>query len=158
MKKNSTIYIYIKQVVKGSKLLLCTHDVILKVAGIVFGRPIAKKKLCRDPQVHYFIKNKHLGDAVRTMPAISLFKHYKQSDGAEVKIVVLTRENLVGLVRCCNEVNEIRVLSKKELDRLQWYATNKNNSFQIHPDASTLEEEVAIYEIPDFFANKIEIC
>ena len=154
MKKNSTIYIYIKQVVKGSKLLLCTHDVILKVAGIVFGRPIAKKKLCRDPQVHYFIKNKHLGDAVRTMPAISLFKHYKQSDGAEVKIVVLTRENLVGLVRCCNEVNEIRVLSKKELDRLQWYATNKNNSFQIHPDASTLEEEVAIYEIPDFFCKQ----
>ena len=154
MKKNSTIYIYLKQVVKGSKILLCIHDVVLKAIGIVFGRPIAKKQLLKDSQVHYFIKNKHLGDAVRTIPAISLFKHYKRSDGAEVKIVVLTRKNLVGLIKCCNEVDEIRVLPKQELERLQWYATNKSNAYRIHPDASTLEEEVTLYEIPQFFCDE----
>ena len=154
MKKNSTIYIYLKQVVKSSKILLCIHDAILKAIGIVYGRPIAKKQLIENSQVHYFIKNKHLGDAVRTLPAISLFKHYKRFDGAEIKIVVLTRENLVGLVKCCNEVDEIRVLSKQELERLQWYATNKNNAYQIHPDASTLEEEVALYEIPESFCDE----
>lgn len=153
MKKNSTVYIYLKQFVKSSKVLLCAHESVLKAIGIVSGRSIAKKQLYKDDNVHYFIKNKHLGDAVRTIPAISMFKHYQNSEGAKAKIVVLTRKNLVGLLKCCEEIDEIRVFSEKELERLQWYAKNKNNAYHIHPDASTAEEELALYAIPESFCK-----
>ncbi|MFR3113367.1 MAG: glycosyltransferase family 9 protein [Gallintestinimicrobium sp.] len=153
MKKNSTIYIYLKQFVKGSKVLLCIYESVLKAIGMVCGRSIAKKQLCKDDNVHYFIKNKHLGDAVRTIPAISIFKHYQNAEGTKAKIVVLTRKNLVGLLRCCKEIDEIRMFSEKELERLQWYARNKNNAYHIHPDASTVEEELALYAIPESFCK-----
>lgn len=158
MKKNSSIYIFLKKLIKKNIFLLSIHDFFFRKLGVIVGLPLVDKILVKDSNIHYFIKNKHLGDTVRTIQVISLFKHYKEDEGKKIKTVVLTRKNLVGLVKCCKDVDEVRVLSPKELKYIQWFAMNTNNAYQIHPNASTAEEEISLCSIPDsYWKNNLNL-
>ncbi len=93
---------------------------------------------------YYFIKNKHVGDIVRTLPAISLFKecHLKHK---RAKIIVLTTANKVGLMEMNKDIDEVRILSSENLLKLENYCRADKNINNLFRDAYAVDELGPIY-------------
>lgn len=85
----------------------------------------------------YFIKHKHLGDIVRTLPVISLFKECYPLEG-NGRIVVLTTENKAGLMEMNADIDEVRILPEavlKDFEKLCKEGGNPDNLFRDHYSA-----------------------
>ncbi|MCM1168271.1 MAG: hypothetical protein NC401_19980, partial [Ruminococcus sp.] len=90
------------------------------------GFNIALKKLSPKKGYHYFIKDKHLGDAARTLQLISVFKkHHKENDTFPIeKTVVETYYAIADLGRIYPDINEFIVLDREELSCLIYFLRN----------------------------------
>ena len=60
---------------------------------IIYGNWILRTKLKFKKGDYYFVKNNHLGDIVRTLPAVSLFTRYKAHEPNK-RIIVLIEEKM----------------------------------------------------------------
>lgn len=87
------------------------------------GYDIANRIMSADKGVHYFIKDRHLGDAARTFPLISVFKHYHLTNKTFPidKIVVITTEPIASLGKLYPNIDEFIVLDKEELSDLVYF-------------------------------------
>lgn len=90
------------------------------------GFNIAVKRLSPREGFHYFIKDKHLGDAARTLPLISVFKKYHKDNNTFPieKIIVITRSAIADLGRVYPNIDEFIVLTRTELSDLTYFLDN----------------------------------
>ena len=102
---------------------------------------------------YYFIKNKGLGDIVRSLPAVLLFAEYKGGDQIK-KITILTTENYAGLVEMNPRVNEVKILTADVMYAIVNHLRILKKFFLVYPDADTLNGVLPIYGIPEKFAEK----
>ena len=131
-----------------------------KVQDVVNGYNIANA-VCNEPDVSYVIINRHIGDAARNLTIIRPFKLYysekekyhfmnSNQDGINCyafpkkmvvkKVCVLTTRVLSGVVKLCQEVDDIVVLGKKELDELELYV---NSAMCLHKNIFPDEDSAA---------------
>lgn len=140
-----------KKVFRAIKYLaLCVY----RLYAVFCGKIIFKKI---KPKVHdyYFLKFGHLGDIVRTLPTISLFKHYTQSQSVNIdKIIVIISFNQSGLVKINSEIDDIIILPKKKIKYLKRFAESKWNHYHLYSDSYGPFHVSEVYKIPYEYVKK----
>lgn len=122
------------------------------IRNIKIGFDIANKYLIADPGIHYFIKDKHLGDAARTLPLISLFKNYHTTNKSFPikKLVVITTAPIASLAKHYPDIDQIIVLPKNHLMYLEEFLQSQNFCPYIYyMDDSTVNLNMkTMYKLP----------
>lgn len=117
---------------------------------------LAQKYCDPNPNIHYLIQNRHVGDSMRNLKILKAFKNYYSGSetlhfqeeyfgGKDVptfrrdriveKVVIVTTSLLSGVARLCEDVDEIIVLTKDELYSLDKYSMLQSKMHQnLHPD------------------------
>ena len=109
-----------------------------RLNSTIRGYEIAKRIIEKDPTTHYLIMHKHIGDAMRNLKYVILFKNYYSGEepyhmfekaGKAVpkrwvvkKVVVVTDSLLAGVAKLYSSVDDVIALSKEELNDLEIYA------------------------------------
>lgn len=108
--------------------------------------------------VYFFLKFGHLGDVVRSLSAISLYKQYLLSQDIKIKkIIVIIASNQKGLVKINPEINETIVLSKKKIKYLRRFAESKWNHYHLFTDSYGPFHTSEVYKIPyEYVKNNLE--
>lgn len=123
------------------------------------GYDIAVKKMIAGEGIHYFIKDRHLGDAARTLSLISVFKKYhtKNKTFPVKKIVVITFAPIADLASVYPDIDEFIILSKPELSDLEYFLKNCNSKdYNFYLDEDVIcSKLIRTYLLPDdiSFAN-----
>ena len=104
---------------------------------VVRGYYVANKIISEDLSKHYFIMQKHIGDVMRMMKSMIIYRQFYSSDflaGDEVyatyfannilpeKMIVVTSRLNAGVCALYNSVDDVIVLEKSELEELAYYA------------------------------------
>lgn len=110
---------------------------INSIKRFIRGYEIAAKHFETGDGNHYFIKDKHLGDAARTLPLISVFKKYHTEHQTFPidKIVVVALGAIADMAKIYPNIDRIIVLQKSEMADLQYYLSNCGSSgYRIYQD------------------------
>ncbi len=102
------------------------------------GYEIACRIISQDPNIHYLIMRKHIGDVMRMLKQVILFKEYYSENepyhcpeecGKALpkeycvkKIVIITTELLAGLTHLFSSVDDVVILSNREMECLSVYS------------------------------------
>lgn len=157
---------YIKKVSLSEKLIygLRHNRKLIKdrcfgksISAVLSGFEIAERMLCSDDGTHYFIKNAHLGDHVRSGMLITLFRdfHIKNKTFPVRKIVVLTQPNYIELFKAYRGIDEVLPMTNEELADLSVYSESGICVHNIYSDTFRIAKKwgspdlCSIYKIPD---------
>lgn len=129
---------------------------IYRIYSCLRGKIVFMKIIYKgDKNDYYFLKFGHLGDVVRTLPTISLFKHYVQLQNDTVdKIIVIISSNQSGLVKINPEIDEKIILSKKQIMYLRRFAESKWNHYYLYSDSYGPFHVSEVYKIPYEYVKK----
>lgn len=120
-----------------------------KIDLIRKGYDLACRYVDGNQNVHYMIKSHHIGDAMRTLPLVSVYKRYYSAENQindtsslnkkVSKIVVITTSVLAGVARLFRDIDEIIVLSRDEVSAIDYYAQSGMNFHKnLFPDENSM--------------------
>ena len=130
---------------------------IYRIYAVIRGRKVFSR-IKQEKIDYYFLKFGHLGDVVRSLPAISMFKYFLETQGIIFgKLIVIVPQNQAGLIKINNDIDEMIVLSKKSIKYLRRFAESKLNHFHLYSDAYGPYHVSEEYKIPyEFVKNNLE--
>ena len=126
---------------------------IHKILLIIKGRRIFKEHNLSTENCVYFIKGQHVGDVVRGLPVITLFRHYHKLD-QDKKFITLSPENTAGLMQMNLDVDEAVIMTMQELKVINRYRIHDQKHVRIYKDAPSPPEIFPVYHIPDEYAQE----
>lgn len=119
------------------------EDFFENIKKIERGYELACKYVENEQSTHYFIQNRHIGDATRNLKLIKPFKLYYSGDSRYhfenkkgkvckmfpkqfecKKVVVITGRVIAGVAKLFPEVDDVVILSSDELSALEAYANS----------------------------------